>query len=104
MDAAISRAEAELRDPNSIYYIGGPSSIEKVHNYLNRTNYFGSDAHRYLAPRTCDTVEIYSRCHERREKRRWFYTIGIIGAAILAYMGRGKIPLIGKFLKKTPKT
>ena len=103
MDGVFSRAQAELNDPMSPYYLGAPSTMDRIDGYLRRTNYFGPNARNYLAQPTCDSVEILERMRERRTKRNWLYGLGIAAAAVTAYLFRGKIPLIGKFLKKAPK-
>lgn len=104
MDGVFSRANDELKNPMSPYYLGGYSSLENLDNYMYRggynTNYFGSNAYNYLAPRNCDTVEIYHREQEARRQRNIWTGIGIAALAIGGWLCRGKIPLIGKYLKK----
>ena len=101
MDGVYARAKDELNNPLSPYYLGATSSLQGLDNYLRgyNTNYFGGNAYQYLAPRQADSVEIYHKAHEARKKRNTWIGIGI--AAIAAYIFRGKIPLIGKYLKKS---
>ena len=102
MEAVFKRAQAETLDPNSPYYIYGPSSVELIDKYTNTidTNYFGPNAKNYLARNNMDSFEMLDKMREKRTKRNWMYGIGIAAAAIGAYLFRGKIPFIGKFLKK----
>lgn len=102
MDGVFSRANAELNDPNSPYYLGRPSSIEQINSYLRgeyRTNYFGPSASRYLSSLDRDAFMLQkAKDRENNERILTFFGVGI--AAITAWCLRGKIPFIGKFLKK----
>ena len=98
MDGVYQRAQAELNNPDSPYYLGAPSSIERLRSYMGeiKTNYFGPDAKRYLARRNVDSFELLEKMREKRSQRNWLYA----ALGITAFLFRGKIPIIGKFLKK----
>lgn len=102
MDGVFSRANAELNDPNSPYYLGRPSSISQIDSYLRggyRTNYFGPNASRYLSSLDHDAFML-QKSRDRRNNENLLTFLGIGVAAITAWCLRGKIPFIGKFLKK----
>ncbi len=110
-DSTFASVQRELNNPDSIYYLGGPSSYEKLQNFLNgygingiNTNYFGKNAKNYLARAEQDAF-VHNKIMQDIDKRNKWET-GLLWAGValttgLAYIFRGKIPFIGKFLKKT---
>ena len=107
-DSTFVNARYELNDPNSVYYLGRPSVYEELQNYLHGyggrgTNYFGRNARNYIS-RTERDCFIHNKIMNDIEKKNkfeaWAVGIGAVALAGLAYVFRGKIPLIGKFLKK----
>ena len=110
MDAnTIRKAQQELSNPSSPFYIGNGSSFSRLNNYLNgygygnfrggiNTNYFGANKKMYLAPPSTDKFELYHKAVAQNQTKKWI--AGGLAAVAGFFLLRGKIPFIGKFLKK----
>ncbi len=102
----LANVQHELNNPNSAFYLGNPSTYEQINNLIHggmqsqeiRTNYFGKDKNKYLSPPTTDSVEILNKVKKERKTLNW--VIGGSIAAVIGFLFRGKIPIIGKLLKK----
>lgn len=108
----------DLTNPNSPYYLGAPSSLEQINNYLHgthygynnnpyyNTNFLGKVNNRFITPLRADQVEIQGRIAERRRKEG--LSIGVAAAiagvaSLLIFRKTANfvkgLPLIGKLFK-----
>lgn len=109
-DLTFANVREELNNPNSPYYLGSPSTYEKIQDFLRsynnkgiNTNYFGGNAKNYLSRAESDYFihnKMMNEIEQKNKFKAWTLGIGMATAAGLAYIFRGKIPLIGRFLKK----
>ena len=110
MDAnTIRKAQQELANPASPFYLGNGTSLQRLDSYLKgygygnfsggiNTNYFGANKKMYLAPPSRDKFELYNKAVAQNQTKRWI--AGGLAAIAGLFLLRGKIPFIGKFLKK----
>ena len=100
MEGVYQRAQAELNDPRSPYYLKAPTTADHIERMMGgiKTNYFGPNAKNYLARKNVDTVELLHKMRDKRNKRNWMYGLG--NTAVAAFLFRKKIPIINWFFKK----
>ena len=109
-DSTLASVKQELNNPDSPYYLGKPSTIEQIQNFLNgynnkgiNTNYFGENAKQYLSRSEYDYFihnKMMNEIENKNKNKAWTLGIGAVLLTSMAYLFRGKIPLIGRFLKK----
>ena len=87
---------AEVQNPASPYFIGGPTAYQQVQNVLNaggyRTNYFGSSAKGILALPDSDCVQIRNKIANRQRRNELFSAVGTVLTATLGFLIFRKIP------------
>ena len=98
---------AEINNPNSPYYIGGPSIHQQIQNVLNsgnyKTNYFGSSARGILAQPNADCVQFKNKNSERKKIKDIIGLVGAATTAVIAFLLLRKIPGSGKALSSVGK-
>ena len=91
---------AEINNPNSPYYIGGPSIQQQIQNVLNsgnyKTNYFGSSARGILAQPNADCVQFKNKISERKKIKDIIELAGVATTAVIGFLLLRKIPGFGK--------
>lgn len=104
MKEAIEAAQRyDLNNPNSPFYLGKKSDLFLLNEYLHgkksgyNTNFLGLKKS-VLAPARYDHVDIGNKILAEQKTKKWLAGGAIAVAA--AFLLRGKIPFIGKFLKK----
>jgi len=104
---AARQAIADMNNPNSIYYIGGPSISEQIQNVINgggyKTNYFGSAAKGILVQPNSDCVQFTNKAVERKRFKEKISMIGTCAAALLGVLIFRKIPGSGTVLSVAGK-
>ena len=98
MDSLVNyMASKEINDPNSQYYIGQPSAIEQIQNYMRgvsgtSTNYFGGKTNIYPGQPAYDKFESPNNVDRRRNHENIFKAAIAGTAALLAGLALRKVP------------
>ena len=82
-----SMAESELANPNSLYYMGGPTVMDEIRNYMNGVSYGSRRAYpvkrnMYIGQPVQDQYESLAKTTFSRKSENLFKA-AVAGAAIL---------------------
>ena len=101
---AMSMAQQELNDPNSQYYLGQPSILEQINNYMNGVNpSYGARGltkrNMYIGQPVQDKFESAANIARGRKQEDIFSYIVTGTATVLGLLVLRKVPLVNKIPK-----
>ena len=92
-----SMAESELANPNSLYYIGGPTVMDEIRNYMNGVSYgsrraYPVERNMYIGQPIEDKYESLSKATNSRKSENIFKATVVGVSTILLALAARKIP------------
>ena len=101
-----SMAENELSNPNSMYYVGGPTVMDEIRNYmgggsygLRYPNYMNYKRNMYIGQPVVDQYESLAKTKFSRQSENLFKAVAAGGTALIVGLAARKIPGVKPLVK-----